>query len=119
MRLEVRSVKEKTHQDTTEGTGDGDGHDPGEDQEANTLEVDGLESAVAEADTDGGSGDAHGGGYRQRELGENEDGDGGAHLHGAATAGGVVGNLVAHDCSPLAAASVAVRESVSLPFMML
>jgi hypothetical protein len=31
-------------------------------------------------------------------LGEDEDGKGGTHFHGGTTAGGVVGDLVTHDC---------------------
>lgn len=113
--LEVRSVEEKTHEDTTKGTSNGDGHDPGEDQEADTLEVYGLEGAVAKTNTDGSSSNAHGGGDRQGKLGEDEDGDGGTHLHGAATTGGVVGNLVAHDCFLLVNGSNIVLELVAYP----
>jgi hypothetical protein len=60
--LEMRGVEDDGHGDAADGTGDGDGHDPGEDKETDSLPVDGLDSAVAETDTDGGSGDAHGGG---------------------------------------------------------
>ena len=95
---EVRGVEEDAHEDAAEGAGDGDGHDPGDQEEGDTLEVDGLEGAVAEAYADGGAGDAHGGGHGEGVLGEDQDGDGGAHLHGAAAAGRVVGDLVAHDC---------------------
>jgi hypothetical protein len=57
----VRSVEDDAHGQTTDGTGDGDGHDPGEDEETDSLPVDGLDGAVAETDPDGGAGDAHGG----------------------------------------------------------
>lgn len=93
----MRSVKDNAHDDTGKGTSDRDGHDPGEDEQADTLPVDGLDGAVHETDTDGSTGDTHGGGDGQGELGEDEDGDGGAHLHRATTAGRVVGDLVAHD----------------------
>ena len=93
----MRSVNEETHQATTKGAGDGNGHDPGEEEEADTLEVDSLEGTVAETDADGGTGDTHGGGDGEGVLGEDQDGDGGAHLHGGTTAGGVVGDLVTHD----------------------
>lgn len=53
-------------------------HDPGEEQEAHTLPVDGFESSVAETDTDCGTGDAHGCGDGKFVLREDEDGDGSA-----------------------------------------
>lgn len=93
----MRSVNKQTHQATTNGAGDGNGHDPGEKEEAHTLEVDSLEGTVAETDADGGTGDTHGGGDGEGVLGEDEDGEGSAHLHGGTTAGGVVGDLVTHD----------------------
>lgn len=57
---EVRGVEEYAHEHTADGAGDGDGHDPGDDEEADSLPVDGLEGAVAETDADGGTRDAHG-----------------------------------------------------------
>ena len=95
---EVRGVEGKADQAATDETGDGDGHDPGEDEEADSLPVDGAESAVAETDTDGGTSDAHGSRDGERVLGEEEDSDSGTHLHRAATRRRVVGKLVAHDC---------------------
>jgi hypothetical protein len=56
----VRCVENNAHGDTANGTGDGNGHDPGEDEQADSLPVDGFDGAVAEADADGGAGDAHG-----------------------------------------------------------
>lgn len=91
------SVEEQTHYHTTEGTGNGNGHDPGEQQESNSLEVDGFEGAVAETNANGGTSDAHGGGNGQRVLREDEDGNGSTHLHGATTRRRVVGDLVTHD----------------------
>ena len=96
--LIARGVEEQTHGDTTDEASNGDGHDPGEEQETHTLPVDSLEGTVAQTDTDGGTGDAHRGGHWQLVLGEDEDGDGGAHLHGRTAGRGVVGDLVAHDC---------------------
>ena len=95
--LKVRRIKNQTHQASSNGTGNRNSHDPSKEQQTHTLEVDGLEGSVAEADTNCGSGDTHGGGDGERVLGEDEDGDGGAHLHGRTTAGGVVGDLVTHD----------------------
>ena len=95
--LPAGSVEGETHESSTDETGNGDGHDPGEEQETHTLPVDGLEGTVAQANTDSGTGDAHGSGHWQLVLGEDEDGDGGAHLHGRTTGRGVVGDLVAHD----------------------
>lgn len=95
---EVRGVNEETHQTSTKGAGDGNGHDPGEQQETDTLEVDSLQGTVAETDADGGTGDTHGGGDGEGVLGEDEDGEGGTHFHGGTTAGRVVGDLVTHDC---------------------
>ena len=58
---EVRSVEDDAHGQTTDGTSDGDGHDPGEDEETNSLPVDSLDCSVAKTDTNGGTSDAHGG----------------------------------------------------------
>jgi hypothetical protein len=79
----VRGVENDGHGDTADGSGDGDGHDPGEDKETDSLPVDGLDGAVAETDTDGGSGNAHGGGDGERVLREDQDGESGTHFHGA------------------------------------
>ena len=62
----MRSVEEDTHGKTTDETGDGNSHDPAEDEEPDTLEVDSLESSVAKTDTDSGAGDTHRG--RDGEL---------------------------------------------------
>lgn len=78
---EVRSIEEQAHEHSSESAGDGDGGDPGDGEEADSLEVDCLQGAVAEADTDGSASDAHGGRDGKRVLREDEDGDGGAHLH--------------------------------------
>jgi hypothetical protein len=93
----VRSVEDNAHSKTTNGAGDGNGHDPGEDKETNTLPVDSLDGTVAETDTDGGTGDAHGRRDGERVLREDEDGERGTHLHGATTRRRVVGDLIAHD----------------------
>lgn len=93
----MRSVENKTHEDTSKGTGNGDSSDPSNDQKTDSLEVDGLECTITESDTDGSTGDTHGGGNWEGELGEDEDGNGGTHLHGGSSARGVVGDLVAHD----------------------
>ena len=94
---EVRSIEEETHKHTAEGTSDRDRHDPGGDEQADTLPVDSLVSAVAEADADGSTGDAHGGRNGEGELRENQDSDSCAHFHAAAARWGVVGDLVTHD----------------------
>jgi hypothetical protein len=80
---EMRSVEDDTHGQTTNGTGNGDGHDPREDKETDSLPVDGLEGTVAETDSDGGTSDAHGGGDGERVLREDQDGESGTHFHGA------------------------------------
>jgi hypothetical protein len=95
--LEVRGVESKTHKTSTDKTGDGNGHDPGEDEEENSLPVDGLDAAVAETDTDGGTSDAHRGRHGELVLREDKDSDSSAHLHGGTTAGRVIGDLVAHN----------------------
>ena len=79
----MRSVEDQSHDDTCEGTGDWNSGDPRDDQESDSLPVDGLVGTVAKTNTDGGTSDAHGGGNWEGELGEDEDGDGGTHLHGA------------------------------------
>lgn len=94
---EMRRVEEETHENPAQRAGNGDGGDPGDDEQADTLEIDGLQCAVAEADTDGGAGNAHRCRHGERELRKDQYSDGGAHLHRAATAGGVVCDLVTHD----------------------
>jgi hypothetical protein len=95
--LKVRGVKGKGHKTSTDETGDGDGHDPGENEEEDSLPVDSLDATVAETDTDGGTSDTHGGRDRKLVLREDKDGDGSTHLHGGTTAGRVVGDLVTHN----------------------
>ena len=94
---EVGSVEHNGAGDTTNGTSDGNCHDPGEDQETNSLPVDRLKSTVAKTDTNGGTSNAHGCGDGQRVLRKDEDSKSGTHLHGATSAGRVVGDLVTHD----------------------
>jgi hypothetical protein len=77
------SVEDDGHGNTTDGSSDGDGHDPREDEETDSLPVDGLDGAIAETDTDGGTGDAHGGGDGEGVLRKDEDGKRGTHFHGA------------------------------------
>ena len=96
-RLPLGSVEHQSHQDATDETGNRDSHDPGEEQETDTLPVDSLDVAVAETHADGRASDAHGRRDGESVLREEENGDGGTHLHGRATAGGVVGELVSHD----------------------
>lgn len=90
-------IEGKGSKAATNKTSNRDGHDPREDEETDSLPVDGLEGAVAETDTDGRASDAHGSGNGQLVLGEDENGDGGSHLHGGATTGRVVGDLVTHN----------------------
>jgi hypothetical protein len=94
----VGGIQEERHRDSSNCAGDGNGHDPSRYEEADTLPVDSLEGTIAEANTDCGSGNAHGGRDGEGELRENEDSDGGAHFHAAAARRRVVGDLVAHDC---------------------
>ena len=54
-----------------------DSHDPGEEQESNTLPVDSFERSVAETDTDCGTSDAHRGGNWKLVLREDKDRDSG------------------------------------------
>lgn len=93
----MRGVESKSHKTSTDKTGDGDGHDPGEDEKENSLPVDSLDAAVAETDTNGGTSDTHGGGDGELVLREDEDSDGSTHLHGGTTTGRVVGDLVTHN----------------------
>lgn len=79
----MRSVEDDTHGQTTDGTGDGDRHDPGEDEKTNSLPVDGLDGSIAETDTDGSTGNAHGGRDRKGVLREDQDSERGTHFHGA------------------------------------
>jgi hypothetical protein len=78
---EVRGVENDSHGETTNGTGDGDGHDPGEGEETNSLPVNSFDGSVAETDTDGGTGNTHGGRHGEGVLREDQDGESGTHLH--------------------------------------
>ena len=51
-------------------------------KETDTLEVNSLEGTVAKTNTDSTTCEAHGGRDWKGELREDENGDGGAHLHG-------------------------------------
>lgn len=93
----MRSVEEEGSQAAANKSGNGNRHDPREDEEADSLPVDSLESAVAETNTDGGAGNAHGSRDGKLVLGEDKDSDGSTHFHGRATARGVVSDLVTHD----------------------
>ena len=93
----VRSIEEETHNHPRQGPSNRDSQDPRQQQQANTLKVDGLDGAIAQSHPDGGARDTHGGRHGQRELRKDKHGDGRAHLHGAAPAGRVVRDLVAHD----------------------
>ena len=64
----MRSIEDHAHEDSSESAGDGDGEDPGEDQQADSLPVDCLQGAVAKTNTDGSPGDAHRGRDGEREL---------------------------------------------------
>jgi len=97
--LKVRSIEEKTHSDTTDETGNGDGHDPREEQETNSLPVHGFKGTVAKTNTDSGAGDAHGSRDGKFVLRKDEDGNCGAHLHGRTTRRRVVGDFIAHNYS--------------------
>lgn len=55
----MRSVENESHENTTKGSGNGDGHDPRKDQETDSLPVDGLVGTVAKSDSDSGTGDTH------------------------------------------------------------
>ena len=55
----VRGIEDQAHDATTNKTSDRDGHDPGENQESNTLPIDSPEGAVAQTDAHSGAGDAH------------------------------------------------------------
>lgn len=90
-------IKHNTHGKTTDSTGNGDGHDPGEDKQTNTLPIDGLDGTVAKTNTNGSTSDAHGGRDGKRVLREDEDSKSRTHLHGATTRRRVVGDLVTHD----------------------
>lgn len=57
----ARSVDDEASQDSGEGGGDGQGDDPAHVDPGNHAPVDGAPGAGAQADTDGGAGDALGG----------------------------------------------------------
>jgi hypothetical protein len=93
----VRSIEEKTHSNATERAGNGNSHDPCEDKETDSLKVDRFEGSVAKTNTNCGTSDAHGCRDWESELGEEKDGDGGTHFHGATSGWRMVGDLVTHD----------------------
>lgn len=94
----MRRVDEQAHQHTSESAGNRDGEDPADQKESDSVPVDGLDCAVAEADTNSSAGDAHRGRNGERELRKEKDGDGGTEFHRGTSARGVVGDLVTHDC---------------------
>jgi hypothetical protein len=117
---EVRRIEEQPHQHTAESSSDRDRHNPCGDEQADTLPVNGTPGAVAKADADSSTSDAHGCRDGQGELREDEDGDGRAHFHGAAAGGRVVGDFVAHDCElSLVCFRCGYMLDGRLPFMML
>lgn len=77
----MRSVDDEAHQASGDGTSDGDSEDPACQEETDTLPVDGTKLAIAQTDTDRGTGDAHGSGGRQMILREDEDSDRSTKLH--------------------------------------
>lgn len=79
------SVKDQSHEASANGTSNGNGHDPSSQQETDTLEVDSLDSSVAQSNTNGSASDTHGRGNGQGVLRKDQHRDGGAHLHGRAT----------------------------------
>jgi len=93
----MRSVDSQAHETATNQPGNRNRHDPRKEQQTNSLPVDGLEGTVAETNTHRGARDAHGRRHGQGVLRKDENGDGGAQLHGRATAGRVVREFVAHD----------------------
>lgn len=93
----MRSIQDQSHETSGKGTSDGNGHNPRNQQETDTLPVDSLESAVAESNTDSSTGDTHGRRNGQGKLGEDQNSDGSAHFHGRATGRRVVGDFVTHD----------------------
>jgi hypothetical protein len=95
----VRSVDSQAHKTASNETGNGDGHDPREEQEEESLPVNGPEGAVAETNADSRASDAHRGRDGERVLREDENGNSSTHLHGRTTAGRVVGELVTHNYS--------------------
>jgi hypothetical protein len=97
LNLIARGVERDAHENATDETSDGDSHDPGEEQETDTLPVDSLEGTVTQADANSRASNAHGGRHWQLVLGEDENGDGGTHLHGGTARRRVVGDLVAHN----------------------
>jgi hypothetical protein len=80
--LEVWSIEEQAHKYSTESTGNGDSGNPRKDKEANSLEINGFNGAIAETDADGGASNAHGSGDGEGILREEKDCDGGTHFHG-------------------------------------
>jgi len=94
----MRRIQHQPHETTSQSARNRDGHDPTQTKEADTLPVNRTDGTVAETDADSGAGDAHGRGHGQLILRKDEHGDGGAEFHRAASAGGVVGDFVAHDC---------------------
>lgn len=83
----MRRIQDDPHQYTPNSSRHRNRHNPRENEQAHSLKVDCLDSAIAQADADGGTSDTHGCGDGERVLREEEDGDGGAHFHGGACGG--------------------------------
>ncbi len=103
----MRRIQNQPHQTTSHSSRNWDRHDPTKTKEEDTLPVDSARSTVAETNANSGAGDAHGRRHGQFVLREHEHGDGGAEFHRAASAWGVVGDFVAHDCSIVLASASA------------
>lgn len=95
--LEARGVENNGHGQTREEGCDGNRHDPRQEEQADSLPVDCLESSVHQTNTNGGTSDAHGGTDWQLVLREDQDGNGSAQLHRGASRRAVVSDLVTHD----------------------
>lgn len=57
---EVRSIESQPHETTANKASDGNGHDPREQEQADSLPVDGFVGTVAETNTNSSSRDTHG-----------------------------------------------------------
>ena len=102
----MRRVKDDSSQASRGSSDDGNGQDPPHHDPSESSPVERLQVAVAERDSEGRTGDAHGRRDGEGVLGSEEDGDGGSELHRESSRGRVQGESVSEDSHEIGRAHV-------------
>lgn len=77
----VWRIQQDPHYQTSKSASNRDSKNPRDAKKTDSLPVDCSEAAVAQTNTDSGTGDAHRSRDWKLEMGKHEDGNSGAHLH--------------------------------------